>query len=275
MKKIEDIKHIAYNMRRSAVEVAYNAKGKSSHFGSAMSIVDIVATLYGGILKINPKNPLDENRDRFILSKGHGVLGYYTALAEVGFFSKDELFTFECSKSSLMGHPIQCKEKGIEFTNGSLGMGLSIGIGVAISLKKKKQTNKVYVLMGDGECNEGSIWEAATSAPHFGLDNLVLIIDNNKLQLGGTNEEIMNNRDLQVKFEAFGWEAKEIDGHDIEEIYNTFKEKNPTNKPVAIIANTIKGKGFSFAEHNNEWHHAPMTASKYKEALEELGVQNG
>ena len=275
MKDLEKIKNMAYNMRCSAVEVAYNAKGKSSHFGSAMSIIDIVATLYGAILKIDPKNPLSEDRDRFILSKGHGVLGYYTALAEVGFFKKEELFTFECSKSSLMGHPIQCREKGIEFTNGSLGMGLSIGIGVALSLKKKQKSSKVYVLIGDGECNEGSIWEAATSAPHFQLDNLVAIIDNNKFQLGGTNKEIMNNRDLRRKFEIFGWEAKEIDGHNIEEIYTTLKEKNPKNKPVAIIANTIKGKGFSFAENNNDWHHAPLTEAKYKEALTELGVNNG
>lgn len=267
---IKEIQKMANQMRKDALEVAYNAKGKSTHFGSAMSIIEIVATLYKGILKINPNNPLDENRDRFILSKGHGVLGYYTALAEVGFLKKDELFTFECSKSSLMGHPIQCKQKGIEFTNGSLGMGLSLGIGVSIALKKKNLDNKVYVLMGDGECNEGSVWEAATSAPHFELDNLVLIVDNNKLQLGGTNEEIMNNRDLRVKFEAFGWESKEIDGHNIEEIYNTLKQPNPKNKPVAIIANTIKGKGFSFSENNNAWHHAPMTEVKYKEALEEL-----
>ena len=271
--EIKKIKQIAYNMRKNSVEVAYNAKGKSSHFGSGMSIVDIVATLYGTILKYDINNPLDENRDRFILSKGHGVLGYYTALAEVGFLDKDELFTFECSKSSLMGHPIKCREKGIEFTNGSLGMGLSLGIGVAIALKKKQQNNKVYIIMGDGECNEGSIWEAATSAAHFELDNLVVIIDNNKLQLGGTNEDIMNNRDLRLKFEAFGWESLNIDGHNIEEIYTTLKKANSKNKPLAIVANTIKGKGFSFAEHNNAWHHAPMTQSKYKEALEELKGQ--
>jgi len=270
MNSIEEIKNMAYNMRKSAVEVAYNAKGKSTHFGSAMSIVDIVATLYKAILKVNPHSPFDENRDRFILSKGHGVLGYYTALAEIGFLKKEELFTFECSKSTLMGHPIQCKEKGIEFTNGSLGMGLSVGIGVCLALKKKNLSNKVYVLVGDGECNEGSIWEAAMSAPHFKLDNLVLIVDNNKLQLGGKNEDIMNNLDLKAKFQAFGWESKEIDGHNIEEIYNTFKQDNPINKPVAIIANTIKGKGFDFAENNNEWHHAPMVEAKYQEALKNL-----
>jgi len=267
---IKKIEQLAKNMRRDALEVAYRAKGKSSHFGSAMSIVDIVATLYGAILKLNPQNPLDENRDRFILSKGHGVLGYYTALAEAGFLKKEELFTFECSKSALMGHPIKCREKGIEFTNGSLGMGLSLGIGVALALKKKNINNKVYVLVGDGECNEGSIWEAATSASHFELDNLVLIVDNNKLQLGGTNEEIMNNRDLRAKFEAFGWESVDIDGHNISQIYETLKKENPLKKPVAIIAHTIKGKGFSFAENNNEWHHAPMTQTKYNEALKEL-----
>jgi transketolase len=169
-----------------------------------------------------------------------------------------------------MGHPIKCREKGIEFTNGSLGMGLSLGIGVALALKKKNINNKVYVLVGDGECNEGSIWEAATSASHFELDNLVLIVDNNKLQLGGTNEEIMNNRDLRAKFEAFGWESVDIDGHNISQIYETLKKENPLKKPVAIIAHTIKGKGFSFAENNNEWHHAPMTEAKYNEALKEL-----
>ena len=267
---LREIEIFANKMRQNALEIAYNAKGKSTHFGSAMSIIEIVATLYKAILNIDPKNPLDENRDRFILSKGHGVLGYYTALAEIGYISKEELLTFECSKSSLMGHPIKCREKGIEFTNGSLGMGLSLGIGVAISLKKKKLNNKVYVLVGDGECNEGSIWEAAMSASHFKLDNLVLIVDNNNFQLGGTNKEIMNNRDLKAKFEAFGWEASEIDGHNIKEIYETLTKDNPTDKPIAIIANTIKGKGFSFSENNNSWHHAPMTEKFYNEALKEI-----
>ncbi len=267
---INKIEEFALNMRKSAIETAFNAGAKSSHFGAGMSIVDIVATLYSAIMRYDCTKPQCELRDRFILSKGHGVLGYYTALAEAGFIDKADLMDFETTGSYLMGHPIIRRDKGIEFSNGSLGMGLSLGIGVCIANKKRDKDNKTYVLMGDGECNEGSVWEAAMSAAHYKLDNLVGIIDNNSLQLGGLNKDIMNVGSLASKFLAFGWHVVEIDGHNISQLYDTFNDTYPKDKPLMIIAKTIKGKGFSFSEHNNDWHHAPLTKDLYELAKIEL-----
>jgi transketolase len=268
--EIVKIKNFAKNMRKYALETAYQAKAKSSHFGPGMSIVDIVATLYASIMKYDCTKPQCELRDRFILSKGHGVLGYYTALVEAGFIDYDELMKFECTGSYLMGHPVIKRDKGIEFSNGSLGMGLSLGIGVSIAAKKKQKETQTYVIMGDGECNEGSVWEAAMAAPHFKLDNLCCIIDNNSLQLGGKNEDIMNVGSLAKKFESFGWDVVELDGHDIEALYDAFMAERKKDKPLMIVANTIKGKGFSFSENNNDWHHAPMTEQHYENGLKEL-----
>jgi transketolase len=162
------------------------------------------------------------------------------------------------------------RSKGIEFSNGSLGMGLSLGIGVALAGKRKNIDYKVYVLMGDGECNEGSVWEAAMAGPHYKLDNLVAILDKNNLQQTGTNSEIMSVGNLASKWKSFGWQVIEIDGHNVPEIYETFLSVKNQNGPVAIVANTVKGKGFSFAENNNAWHHAPLSSSQYEAALEEL-----
>jgi len=221
-------------------------------------------------MNYNAKNPEWEDRDRFILSKGHGVLGFYTALHEIGLISKDDLMTFEKTNSYLLGHPVMNRKKGIEFSNGSLGMGLSVGIGVALAAKKKKKNYKVYVLIGDGECNEGSVWEAAMAAPNFKLDNIISIIDRNNLQQTGTNKEIMSVGNITEKWKSFGWDVIELDGHNIEELYNAFKKERNSTKPLAIIANTIKGKGFSFSENNNDWHHKVMTKSQYDMALKEL-----
>jgi transketolase len=221
-------------------------------------------------MNLDPKNPEWADRDRFILSKGHGVLGYYTALSEIGYISEKDLKTFEKDGTYLYGHPVINRSKGIEFSNGSLGMGLSLGIGVALAGKRKKIDYKVYVLMGDGECNEGSVWEAAMAGPHYKLDNLVAIIDKNNLQQTGTNSEIMSVGDLVSKWKSFGWQVFEIDGHNVTEIYNTFLSVKNQNGPVAIVANTVKGKGFSFSENNNSWHHAPLSSSQYEVALEEL-----
>ena len=220
-------------------------------------------------MNINSNSPLDEDRDRFILSKGHGVLGFYTALAEKGFITKEELMTFEESKSFLLGHPVMNKNKGIESTNGSLGMGLSVGAGIALAAKKKKKKFKVYVLIGDGECNEGSIWEAAMFAAHNKLDNLIGIIDKNNFQQTGTNIEILNTDKLDEKWKSFGWNVKKVDGHSIEQLLKVFREKL-SHGPTLIFANTIKGKGFSFSENTNEWHHKILTKSQYEAALEEL-----
>ena len=269
-KKIKVIQDMAKRMRKKALDMALTAGASSSHFGGGLSIIDITATLYGAIMNLDPKNPKWENRDRFILSKGHGVLGYYTALSEIGYISEKDLKTFEKDGTYLFGHPVMNRSKGIEFSNGSLGMGLSLGIGVALAGKRKNIDYKVYVLMGDGECNEGSVWEASMAGPHYKLDNLVAIIDKNNLQQTGTNSEIMSVGNLASKWKSFGWQVIEIDGHNVPEIYETFLSVKNQNGPVAIVANTVKGKGFSFAENNNAWHHAPLSSSQYEAALEEL-----
>jgi len=269
-KIILEIQDMAKRMRKKVLDMALTAGASSSHFGGGLSIVDITATLYGAIMKLDPKNPKWENRDRFILSKGHGVLGYYTALSEIGYISEKDLKTFEKDGTYLFGHPVMNRSKGIEFSNGSLGMGLSLGIGVALAGKRKNIDYKVYVLMGDGECNEGSVWEAAMAGPHYKLDNLVAILDKNNLQQTGTNSEIMSVGNLASKWKSFGWQVIEIDGHNVPEIYETFLSVKNQNGPVAIVANTVKGKGFSFAENNNAWHHAPLSSSQYEAALEEL-----
>ena len=240
---------------------------------AVISIIEITATLFGAIMRYDRNNPEWSERDRFILSKGHGVLGYYAALAEAGFVPTEDLLTFEKTESYLVGHPVINREKGIEFSNGSLGMGLSLGIGVALAGKRRNSEYKVYVLMGDGECNEGSVWEAAMAATHFKLDNLVAIIDKNNFQLGGPNSDIMSVGDLVAKWRSFGWDVVEVDGHNIGELYDAFCRVNIPKKPVAIVANTIKGKGVSFAENNNAWHHAVLTKSQYELAIAELNKE--
>ena len=182
----------------------------------------------------------------------------------------EDLLTFEKAESYLVGHPVINRERGIEFSNGSLGMGLSLGIGVALAAKQKKSKHKVYVLMGDGECNEGSVWEAAMAASQFKLDNLVGIVDKNNFQQTGSNSEIMSVGDLAAKWSGFGWHVVDVDGHNVGELYDAFLSENPQETPVSIIANTIKGKGFSFAENNNAWHHSPLSKSQYELAVEEL-----
>ena len=267
------INKFSLKIKRNILDMAFYAGASSSHFGGALSIVDLVSYLFSYKMKINKKNPQDPDRDRFILSKGHACLAYYSSLCEVGFIKKDELKSFEKDGSNLLGHPVRNQNLGIDFSNGSLGMGLSIGIGVSVALKKKQKSNSVYVVLGDGECNEGSVWEAAMTAPHFKLDNLIAIIDRNNFQQTGKTEDIMDTSDLVNKWQSFGWSVKEIDGHNLDEIHNSLNDKTD-NKPLAIIANTIKGKGFSFSENNNDWHHAMMTKKIYDEAKLELYTQN-
>tara|TARA_B100001057_G_scaffold467045_1_gene524777 strand:- start:3531 stop:4367 length:837 start_codon:yes stop_codon:yes gene_type:complete len=274
MKKLSEgelieIKNFSKRVRKHILEMALYAGASSSHFGGALSIVEIISTLFSNQMNLNEKNRYSETRDRFILSKGHACLAYYAGLCEIGFIKKDELKTFEKNDSNLLGHPVANKELGIEFSNGSLGMGLSLGIGLCISSKKKKSNFKVYVILGDGECNEGSVWEAMMAASHFKLDNLYTFIDRNNFQQTGSNNEIMSLENLKSKLISFGWNTIEIDGHNINEISNALN-LNDKNRPTAIIANTVKGKGFSFSENNNSWHHAVLTKSTYEKALTEL-----
>ena len=268
--EVKNIKKFALQIRKNILEMAVSAGASSAHFGGALSITEIVSTLFAYQMKIDKKNPNWEDRDRFILSKGHACLAYYAALSEIGYISKEELKTFEKDDTNLLGHPVINKKLGIDFSNGSLGMGLSLGIGVAISSKKKKKNFSVYVIVGDGECNEGSVWEAAMAAPNFKLNNLYVIIDKNNFQQTGSNQEIMNVESLKDKWSSFGWHTVEINGHDINALVNFFNQSKSIDKPKAIVANTIKGKGFSFSENNNDWHHSVLSKSFYEKAIKEL-----
>jgi transketolase len=268
--EINRIKNFSLEVKKNILDMAFSAGASSSHFGGALSIVEIISTLFSYKMNLKKEDPNWEDRDRFILSKGHACLAYYAALCEIGYISKDELKTFEKDDSNLLGHPVINKKLGIDFSNGSLGMGLSLGIGVAISLKKKEKKNNVYVILGDGECNEGSVWEASMAASNFNLNNLYAIIDKNNFQQTGSNKDIMDTADLLKKWSSFGWDTVELNGHNLEELYNYFSEEKTSKKPKAIIANTIKGKGFSFSENNNEWHHSILSRSLYDQAIKEL-----
>ena len=268
--QIQTIKNLSKKVRKNILDMSLSAGSSSAHFGGALSAVEIVSTLFGSIMSIDKKNPKIEDRDRFILSKGHGCLVYYSILSEMGFISYSELKTFEKNNSDLLGHPVINREKGIEFSNGSLGMGLSLGIGVAKALNLKNIDKNVYVLMGDGECNEGSVWEAAMSAQHLSIKNLTLVIDNNNFQQTGSNSEIMNLGNIKKKWDSFGWYTKVCDGHNINELIDSFEDFQKIDKPKVLICKTIKGKGFKFSENNNKWHHSVLSKSQYDEALKEL-----
>ncbi|MCX7796591.1 MAG: transketolase [bacterium] len=268
---MEDIRYLenkAREIRRTIVEMIY--KARSGHIGGSLSSVDILVALYYKVLKINPKNPNWPDRDRFILSKGHSVEGYYAILADLGFIEKKELETYCKFNSRLTGHPT-VKLPGVEANTGSLGHGLSIGVGMALAGKMDAKEYKVYVLMGDGEQAEGSIWEAGMSASHYRLDNLVGIIDRNRLQIGGSTESVMSLEDLSDKWKAFGWSVVETDGHNIKELLDVLENIPITpGKPTLIIAHTVKGKGVSFIENKAEWHHRIPTDEEFAKMMEEL-----
>ena len=257
-------------IRKNILKMGFFAGSKSAHLGGALSISDIISYLFSN-MTFTSKEGDEENRDRFILSKGHSCLAYYSALFEIGFLNDNDLKSFEQDDSDLLGHPVANKKIGIDFSTGSLGMGLSLGVGVAISLKKKKINKKVFVILGDGECNEGSVWEAAMAASKFNLENLIVIVDKNNFQQTGTTLDIMPNEKLEAKWKSFGWNTQSIDGHDYDQIENYFTKIDLNSKaPNALIANTIKGKGVSFIENDNNWHHAVLTKKNYEDALMEL-----
>lgn len=267
-KEISRIHALSKKIRKNILDASFLAGHKSAHIGGALSSVEIISVLFHSILKLNKKNFRSENRDRFILSKGHACLVLYSALLEKGFISKEEFKTFEMPNSNLLGHPVRNIELGIEFSNGSLGMGLSLGVGLALAALKKKKNYKTFVLMGDGECNEGSVWEAAMCAKKYNLKNLTTIIDLNGYQQTGLTKDIMGMYDISKIWKSFGWETIEVDGHDIKKLLKNFRTVN--KRPKAIIAKTIKGKGFSFSENNNDWHHNILTQKVYEQALLEL-----
>ena len=261
-----DLVQISKNIRRSIVKM--NAKSFASHSGTALSIVDILSSLYFKIMNIDENNPKLKNRDKFILSKGHGSSALYATLSEKGFFDKKLLEGFYIDGGILPGHLDKEVVPGVEVSSGSLGHGLSIGIGMAIANKVDKLDNNVYVMCGDGELNEGSIWEAIMFAPQNKLNNLTLIVDYNKLQGYGKTNEVINLEPLNEKLKAFNWDVIEIDGHDFEEIEKSLTKV--TNKPKAIIAHTTKGKGVSFMENEFVWHYKSPNEEQLKQALEEL-----
>ncbi|MCD6317577.1 transketolase [Candidatus Aerophobetes bacterium] len=259
----------AKEFRKKIIEMIYIAQ--SGHPGGSLSAIDIITVLYFHHMRIDPSNPLWEDRDRFILSKGHSVPALYVVLAELGYFPEKELYSLRNINSILQGHPDMRKTPGVEMSTGSLGHGLSVGVGIAISGKLKKKDFYVYVLLGDGELDEGSVWEAAISANKYSLDNLIAICDFNKVQLDGPVDEIMPLNPLRQKWEAFGWNTIEIDGHNILEIANALDfAKEKRKGPTIIIAHTIKGKGVSYMEGKFQWHGGAPNQKQYELALKEL-----
>ena len=260
----------AKEMRKDALTMTLCAGNIGAHVGGGLSMVETMAVLYMGIMKYDIDIPSNELRDRFILSKGHGVLALYTALNQAGFIPKEDLWTFKMNDSYLHGHPSMNPEIGIEFSSGSLGQGLSLGVGVCLALKRKNNnTSRTFVLLGDGECDEGSVWEAAASASHYKLDKLVAIIDKNGIQYDGLTSSILSMDPLDEKWTAFGWNTFVVDGHDIPQLYDALSRQS--DKPLAIIVNTIKGKGVSFMENDPKWHNSRLTKEQYDQAMKELG----
>ena len=271
-KLILELELKAAKNRKEILEMIVASGG--THIASAFSIIDILVFLYDQVLKVNPRNPTDSKRDKFVLSKGHGCSALYVVLANAGFFPKSVLQSY-CSEGSILGgHPDSLRIPGVEASTGSLGHGLSVSIGFALANKINKSKSRAYCLVGDGECNEGSIWEAAQVAPHYKLDNLVLIVDDNKLMISGFTKDVLNPISFSDKFASFGWNTIEIDGHNFNEFIDVFnKVQIKNNRPTVIIANTIKGKGVSFMENEKEWHSMLPNDEQMKNALNELNSQ--
>ncbi len=268
--EIEELKEYSKKNRQNIVKMVYNAQ--SGHIGGSLSSADIMTVLFHKCMKLAPKWAEDKNfntRDRFVLSKGHVSPIYYSNLAQMGYFPEEELTTFRKLGSRLQGHPATfCP--GIDAATGSLGQGLSIACGMAMGLKLDKNPAHVFVLTGDGELQEGSVWEAFMNAPLRKLDNLIVIIDRNRLQIDGCTENIKALDNLADKIRAFNWNVIEIDGHDINQIYEAIELAKNSVKPAAIVANTIKGKGVSFMENNAGWHGKAPKKEEYEKAMEEL-----
>ena len=269
MNKLE-LQKTAVLVRKGILTGIYNAK--SGHPGGSLSAADIFTYLYFEEMNVNPDNPKDENRDRFVLSKGHTAPGYYSSLAHRGFFNVEELTKLRKVGSFLQGHPDMKHIPGVDMSSGSLGQGLSTAVGMALSAKLSNKEYRTYCLCGDGEIQEGQIWEAAMFAGHRKLDNLCVIVDNNNLQIDGTVEEVCSPYPIDEKFKAFGFHVININGNDFDEIDAAFKEAKATKgMPTAIIAHTVKGKGVSFMENNVGWHGKAPNDEEYKIAMEELG----
>lgn len=268
--KSKELKNSAKEMRTVMIEMGYRC-GSSAHFGGGLSMVEILVALYGHVLNYKNNDPRWEDRDRFILSKGHGVLGFYAALYTFGLIGKKEIMSFQQNESEFIAHPIMDLDFGIESSNGSLGHGLSLGVGIAMAARLKKKAFKTFVMLGDGECNEGSVWEAVMCASHHKLNNLIAIVDRNSMQNDGESIDIMSFSSMESVWRGFGWNVASIDGHDLDSLVENLVPEKTTDKPTVIIANTIKGKGISFMENVASWHHGTLTQKTYDQAIEELG----
>ncbi|HNF27435.1 MAG TPA: transketolase [Leptospiraceae bacterium] len=268
---VNELKTKAQEIRREIIKMVGNAK--SGHPGGPLGLADIYSALYFKVLNHDPKNPEKEDRDRLILSNGHVCAVRYAAMALSGYFAVQELSTFRALGSRLQGHPSTRYLPGVESSSGSLGQGLSVATGIALGAKMQKKNYKVYTCISDGECGEGMTWEAAQSAVHFKLNNLIAFMDRNFIQIDGFTEDIMRLEPLGKKFEMFGWNLIEADGHDMNAILDAFEQaKAKTEGPTLIVFRTVLGKGVSFMENKPEWHGTPPNAEQMEKALQEIGV---
>ncbi len=265
-----ELEKLALAIRKRIIKLAYECNS-NVHLGGALSMVDVLAVLYGEVLR-GIGEPYEE-RDKFVLSKGHGALALFATLGELGIISEERLLTYLADGSNLCAHPVMEPGIGIESSNGSLGQGISMAVGMALSAKRKKRDYRVYTIIGNGESNEGLVWEALSSAAQFRLDNFTVILDDNKFQNDGASEQVMYYPNYMERLQAFGFHTLEIDGHNISEIRKALSSNPLRNMPTAIVADTIKGHGISFMENNNSWHHNRLTQKNYELAMKELAEQ--
>lgn len=260
---------LARQVRRHVLMMTHRSGG--SHVGTSLSMAEILAVLYGGILRVDPRQPDWAGRDRFILSKGHGCAGLYAVLAETGFFPQAWLADFYQNGSRLAGHVTHGSVPGVEVSTGALGHGLPVACGMALAAKQDRRQHRVFALLSDGECDEGSTWEAALFASHHRLDNLVTIVDYNKIQSLGAVEDVLGLEPLGAKWQAFGWAVREVDGHDVTQVAGALADAPfDASRPSCLVAHTVKGKGISFMEHKLLWHYRPPDAEELRRALAEL-----
>lgn len=268
-KRVIELSVIANKVRKHALEGIYNAQ--SGHPGGSLSIADVLTLLYFEIMNVDPKNPKDPNRDRFVLSKGHTAPALYSVLAEKGFFPVEDVATLRRTDSYMQGHPDMNKIPGIDMSTGSLGQGVSTAGGMALAAKLDNKDYRVYSILGDGELEEGQVWEQAMFAAHYNLDNLTIFVDFNGLQIDGDVTKVMNPTPIDKKFEAFGWNVICVSAHDFEELYDAVEKAKATKgKPTAIIMKSIKGKNVSFMENNAAWHGSAPKEEEYNQAVAEL-----
>lgn len=268
-REISEIGNIVKQMRIDAIDMTYRAKNTGAHIGGTLSLIEIMAVLYLNTMNYQISNPKWDARDRFILSKGHGVMAQYIAMKHAGLLTESDLLTFKLNETRLYAHPSKNSVNGIEFSSGSLGQGLSLAVGVSLALKKKNNnTSRIYVVLGDGECDEGTVWEAAASASHFNCNNIVAIVDENGLQYDGDTLSVQNKTLLSKRWESFGWDVTCVNGHSVADLSRAFSVQS--NKPKVVIAKTVKGKGVSFMENNPLWHNGRLSEKQYNEAMKAL-----